>query len=73
MVYIDDLVNAVTAAIHTDLSGVVDICSGNHLPIADLYEAVADELGSWAAAVRVPRPADDVAQMELTRPGRSRI
>jgi UDP-glucose 4-epimerase len=68
MVYIDDLVNAVFKAVETpDFAGTVDICSGQHLPIIDLFTAVAEILDSGAAADQIPAPADDVPQMQLDR------
>jgi UDP-glucose 4-epimerase len=65
MVYIDDLVEAVTSAISKGATGRFDICSGQHRPIADLYHAVAAALGVQTEPVYAESGADDVKQMEL--------
>lgn len=68
MVYIDDLVRAVTTAIDKpDVSGVVDICSGTHRPIIELFKEVTVAMGGpeFQTANEIPAPADDVQQMEL--------
>lgn len=65
MVYIEDLVRLVMSAIEKKKTGTYDICSGEHRPIRDLYDAVAAELGVDAKPTEIARPTDDVAQMEL--------
>jgi len=65
MVYIDDLVEAVMAAVDGSVTGKFDICSGKHLPIEALYWAVRMALGSQVEPKRVAAGADDVKQMEL--------
>jgi UDP-glucose 4-epimerase len=65
MVYIDDLVDAVTTAIDRECFGRFDICSGEHLPIERLYRTVADELGIDTEPGRAAAGSDDVKQMQL--------
>ena len=65
MVYVADLVEAVMAAVDGKAPGKFDICSGQHLPIEDLYWAVADAVGVTVEPGRAEAGADDVKQMEL--------
>lgn len=68
MVYVDDLVRAVTTAIdRPHLTGTIDICSGTHRPIIELFREVTVAMAGpeFATADEIPAPADDVAQMEL--------
>ena len=53
------------AAVDGKAPGKFDICSGQHLPIEDLYWAVADAVGVTAEPGRAEAGADDVKQMEL--------
>lgn len=68
MVYIDDLVRAVENAIsRVDVTGTIDICSGTHRPIMELFKEVTVAMAGpeFATAEELPAPTDDVAQMEL--------
>jgi UDP-glucose 4-epimerase len=65
MVYVDDLVDAVMSAIEREAFGKFDICSGEHLPIEDLYWAVANVVGVAVEPGRHSAGSDDVKQMEL--------
>lgn len=65
MVYVQDLVDAVMAALERGAEGKFDICSGRHRPIIDLYDTVAGELAAHGSPSRVPAGADDVKQMVL--------
>lgn len=69
MVYVADLVDAVMRAVRERVSGKIDICSGRHLPIADVYAAVAAAVGSDAEPAYAEAGADDVKQMELDPSG----
>lgn len=71
-VYITDLVDAVTHAIDVRATGKYDICSGESYPIRRYYDAVASAIGSTSQPVVIPRPADDVPDMELA-PVKARI
>jgi UDP-glucose 4-epimerase len=69
MVYVDDLVNGVMWTVNNpDKSRKYDMCSGQHRPIRELYDAVhvatlGDE--TWLAAAEVPAGGDDVHKMKL--------
>jgi len=65
MVFVDDLVQAVSTAVDGGVLGKFDICSGSHRPIEDLYWCVASELGCDEAPGRATAGADDVKQMLL--------
>lgn len=65
MVYVSDLVDAVMTAVDGQVAGKFDICSGAHLPIEQLYWAVAGELGVDTEPGRIPAGSDDVKEMEL--------
>lgn len=71
-VYIDDLIGLVTHAIGCHATGKYDVCSGEAYPIRRYYDAVASVLGSDSHPVEIPRPADDVPEMELS-PLKARI
>lgn len=59
-VYIDDLLDVLSQALDGVGDGVYHVSSGRDFAIRDVFEAVADALGVYGAAVRhVPRPADD--------------
>lgn len=66
MVFVADLVRAVTAAMDRPLvSGTIDICSGANLAISELYDAVAVSVDSRDVPHFVDASPDDVKQMEL--------
>ncbi len=65
MVYVADLIDAVMTSVDNTVTGKFDICSGSHLPIEDLYWAVARALDVDAEPGRVPAGSDDVKEMEL--------
>lgn len=65
MVYVSDLIDACMSALKREAYRKFDVCSGRHLPIADLYDAVASAVGSDEKAEQVESGADDVKQMEL--------
>lgn len=75
MVYVDDLIRGVLAAIDNDgINGKYDMCSGRHRPITELFSAVAYamfgdekpwEHGRGSAPTGVQPAEDDVSKMEL--------
>lgn len=65
MVYVGDLIEAVTMFVAQEVTGTIDICSGHPVSIRELYYAVAAELGVDAEAEEVEPGSDDVAMMEL--------
>lgn len=65
-VYIADLIDLVTRAIYLDTTGKFDVCSGESYPIRRYYDAVAAALGVTVEPDMIPRPADDVADMDLS-------
>jgi UDP-glucose 4-epimerase len=68
MVFIDDLVDGVMAAVDNDRAGKFDMCSGQHRAIAELYSAVRDAIGLPGDDAEIVPPADDdVAKMELSK------
>lgn len=71
-VYIADLIDAVTHAIDVRATGKYDICSGESYPIHRYYDAVAAALSSDSQPIVIPRPADDVPDMDLS-PVKARI
>lgn len=60
MLYIDDLVRCVLTAVENRLEGTFDVCSGVQTPIMDLFQAVADEVGSTEVPPLIPPNPDDV-------------
>lgn len=64
MVYIDDLVTAVTDSIKYGREGVFDICSGTQTPIQELFEAVDMALGTVTNANLQP-PGPDEAMTKV--------
>lgn len=57
LVYVDDLIDAVMAAIQHGLGGVYDVCSGQKTSILDQWRAVRDALGADAEEPEVVAPA----------------
>jgi len=62
MVFIDDLVAAVTTVVNRHLTGTFDVCSGVQTPIYDLFNGVGEALGLTEALVDVAEPASDDVQ-----------
>jgi UDP-glucose 4-epimerase len=66
-VFIDDLIDLVAQAVDGDVTGKFDVCSGDAYPILRYYNAVARALGVDTEPNLIPRPSDDVEQMELSQ------
>jgi UDP-glucose 4-epimerase len=62
MVFIDDLVTAVTTVVDRRLTGTFDVCSGVQTPIYELFNAVGEALGLTEALVDVAEPDSDDVQ-----------
>jgi nucleoside-diphosphate-sugar epimerase len=66
MVFIEDLVRAVLHVRSWQITGTFDICSGVHTPIMELFQLVANEIGSPEVPPMIPPDPDDV-QGEVSR------
>ena len=60
MLYIEDLVEAVTGVVGHRITGTYDVCSGTPRSILELYRAVANELGLDGHPDIIRPNADDV-------------
>ena len=60
MLYIEDLVEAVTGVVENRITGTYDVCSGTPRSILELYRAVANELGLDGHPDIIRPNADDV-------------
>ena len=64
MVYIDDLVRAVQMVVEHNLTGTFDVCTGEQMPIFDLYREIRKAMGlSWEDDIPISvGPLDDDVQ-----------
>ena len=65
LVYISDLIDAISLFLTQGLDGTIDICSGEQVAIGEIYETVAEELGNHDSVEEIDPGEDDVAMMEL--------
>lgn len=66
MVFIEDLVRAVLHVRSWQITGTFDVCSGVQTPIMELFQLVANEIGSPEVPPMIPPDPDDV-QGEVSR------
>jgi len=62
MVYIDDLVRAVQMVVQHRLTGTFDVCTGEQVPIYELFAGVASALDWASGAANVQEPLSDDVQ-----------
>jgi UDP-glucose 4-epimerase len=60
MVFIDDLVRAVSHVVEEEMEGTFDVCSGRQTSIMELFQHVAGELGIHEEPPLIPPGPDDV-------------
>jgi UDP-glucose 4-epimerase len=60
MIFIDDVVRAVTLAVEDDIQGTFDLCTGTQTTISELFGHVASELGISETPPVIPPNPDDV-------------
>lgn len=60
MVYVSDLINAVTYTISAGWVGSFDICSGTQTPILDMFRLVSEAVGIKQEPPLIPPNPDDV-------------
>jgi len=62
MVYIDDLVRAVQMVVEYNLTGTFDVCTGEQVPIYEMFAGVASALDLDSGAANVAEPLSDDVQ-----------